>query len=205
MGVGRDVRTVLRRRLESPVSNRSAFMSTWPMLATAAAVLLAAILVVAAMTKLGNRRRTEADFAALALPFAGPLAVAVPLVELAVAPALLIRPRVGAIAALALLTSFTVVLARALLVARRRGSTISCSCFGSLSRRPITSATLARNVVLIVLALSAVTTTQLSVPSLATLVSVSLVAMTAVVIGQLLVVRRQLGRIWSVELAGEVR
>jgi hypothetical protein len=82
---------------------------------------------------------------------------------------------------------------------------ISCSCFGSLSRRPITWVTLARNAALIALALSAVTTARPPVPSLAGLIAVSLVAMIVTVIGQLLVIRRRLGRIWSVELAGEVR
>jgi len=58
--------------------------------------------------------------------------------------------------------------------------------------------------VLIALATLAATTTSLVRPDLAALVTVSMLVLITVVIGQLFIVRRQLGKIWSVELAGEI-
>jgi len=180
----------------SPVT--SSLGAIWPTVSTAAVVIVAMVFAVAGWTKLRNPKQTGADFKSLGLPLAQPLARIIPVVELVVAVGLILQPRI-ALVAVALLLLFTLVLGRAL----RQGSPIHCSCFGSLNREPITRATLVRNALLIALAASAATTSSLARPDLAALVTVSMLAVITVVIGQLFVVRRQLGRIWSVELAGE--
>lgn len=59
--------------------------------------------------------------------------------------------RQAAIVAIVLLVIFTAVLLRAL----RRGETPTCSCFGSLSARPISGRSLVRNAAFLVLAVVA--------------------------------------------------
>jgi uncharacterized membrane protein YphA (DoxX/SURF4 family) len=110
--------------------------------------LLAAVFAIAGAGKLadldGSRRALE-DFAVppgLAR-FAGP---ALPLAELAVALALLVRPSavVGAAGALALLCVF----AGGVVYAIAKGRAPDCHCFGQLHSEPAGPATLARNAAL---------------------------------------------------------
>jgi uncharacterized membrane protein YphA (DoxX/SURF4 family) len=110
-------------------------------IATALAWLLAGGLLVAAGTKLRDRRATAGAFAALDLPAAGALAWAVPVAEVATAVLLLGAPRSGGAAALLLLVAFSAFLAHRL----RGGRTIACGCFGSVRSAPTTSAALLRN------------------------------------------------------------
>jgi hypothetical protein len=86
------------------------------------------------------------------LPAASFLATAVPLAELGVAVALVVRPRVGGILAIAMLAAFTLILRRAI----AKGSHASCACFGSASTDPITWVELARNAMLSMLAIAAI-------------------------------------------------
>ena len=69
------------------------------------------------------------------------LARVVPLVELAVAVALLAAPAVGGVATLVLLSGFTAVLVRAI----RRGDEVRCACFGQAGGPPLSWVELARN------------------------------------------------------------
>lgn len=118
-----------------------------------AALLLAAVMLRAAIAKLGSRRQTEEDFASLGLVAAGRLAVIVPVVELAVAALLVTAPGWGGVVAAALLAAFTAILVRVL---RRPGGLVpSCACFGGSNRSPISWRHLARNGVLLALALVA--------------------------------------------------
>lgn len=112
--------------------------------------LLASVFLVAAAGKLldlaGSRRALE-EFGvpARVAQLAGP---ALPLAELAVAVALLIRPTAiaGAVGALLLLAVFVAGVARAM----SQGRAPDCHCFGQIHSEPAGPATLARNGVLAV-------------------------------------------------------
>ena len=205
MGFGRSLRTILRRGLGSTVI--TSLTASWPTLATAAALILAALFAVAAVAKLADHDQTAADFAALGLrrQLSGPLARLVPVAELGLAAGLLLRPQLGGVLSAITLLGFTVVLSRALRRSRQRGTAVRCSCFGSADRKPISRLTLARNGALLMLAVAAASQPALTQPDLAVLMLATLVALMAVVLVQLQQTRRQLGRIWSVELAGEGR
>src|SRR5687767_14532082 len=117
--------------------------------ASAAALVLAAVFVWAAGAKLANRAETERGFRELGLPAVA--ATLVPIVELALAIALIVIPTWGAVFALALLVGFTTFLALAI----RSGVRAGCNCFGSARRTPISWTALLRNAVLALLALVA--------------------------------------------------
>src|SRR5687767_4187066 len=124
-------------------------------LALIARLVLAAVFAVAGATKLADRpgtRKAAVDFGAPER-FAAPIAVLLPLAELAVA-ALLVFPSTavaGAVGALALLALFTVAISASLL----RGQAPDCHCFGQLHSAPASWKTLARNGVLAALAVVA--------------------------------------------------
>lgn len=171
---------------------------------TLAAVTLAAVLVVAAAAKFRNPQDTAREFAQLGLPLPERLATFVPGAEVVAAAALLIRPMVGALIAGLLLVSFTLVLVEILQNHEPGSEPASCSCFGSLSRRPVSPMTVARNMGLLALAGLAALTPSLAAPDLASLVIVSTLALLTAVTGHLLWMRSRLGALWSVELAGEL-
>lgn len=120
------------------------------MIVLVARLLLAAVFALSAFGKLGRRPQTESTLAAFGVParLHRPVAVALPLAELAIALALL--PAVSApyagVAALLLLVAFTVAVGLAL----ARGDAVDCNCFGSLRASRITGWTLARNLALLV-------------------------------------------------------
>ena len=119
----------------------------------AARMLVAALFVIAAVTKLGD----PAGTARAIVDFGGRRRYApigarlLPLLELSIAVALLIQPLAvaGAIAALAVLTVFTAAIVNAL---RHRRSP-DCGCFGNLWSKPVSGWTVARNVGLLLVAL----------------------------------------------------
>ncbi len=121
--------------------------------ATAAALVLAAIMVVAAVAKLRSPSGTRADFESMGLIGAGPLSVAVPVVEFLVAVLLIVAPGWGGVLAAAILVTFTVVIVRILMDPTRLSP--SCACFGGFARSPLSSRHLVRNALLLVLALVA--------------------------------------------------
>lgn len=163
------------------------------------AVLLAAVFAVAAATKISNRQTTVREFTQLGLPAPAMLARIVPAAELIVTAALVLRPRLGAMLATIMLLGFTAVIIATI----RSGRTVSCGCLGALSRKPVTVATAARNAVLLAMAGLASGPRSLSLPDPeAVMVSLSLLLLASVAI-QLLALRQEIGRIWSVELAGE--
>lgn len=173
-------------------------------LAPIAGLLLAAVFALAAVTKAVDSTATTAEFTALGLPRPGLLARLVPPAELVIALALVTRPTIGALLATLALAAFSAVLIAAL----RTGRSVSCGCLGSLSREPISVVTLARNAcfgAMAALAATGPTPTGLAValPSL----ELGMATGTALVIGligyQLSALRAQIGRLWSVELAGE--
>lgn len=165
------------------------------------AILLAAVFAVAAVTKLTDRAGTVAEFSQLRIPRPNLLAPLVSLVELITAAALLLQPRAGAILAIGLLGCFTAVIVATI----RSGRTVSCGCLGALSRQPVSITTVARNLGFLAMAGLAGSTTALTAPDPASIMtSISLLLLAAVGL-QLLALRRSIGRLWSVELAGESR
>jgi peroxiredoxin len=111
----------------------------------AARTCLAAIFLFAAVMKLVAPARTWDAMSDFGVPraFAGLTAGAVVIAELLVATALVIpsSARWGAIAAFGLLAAFSAAVA----VALKRGDSVACNCFGSLTEQPVGRATLVRN------------------------------------------------------------
>ena len=114
-------------------------------LGLATAVALAAVFAFAGLAKLRDLDATRTAIAAFGAPgrLVGPLALAIPVAELAVAALLLpATTRVaGAGGALALLAIFSAAIAVNLAL----GRTPDCNCFGSLHSGPTSRLTLARN------------------------------------------------------------
>lgn len=161
--------------------------------ATALGWVLAGVLAWTGAAKLRRPGRTAAAFAALGLPGAGTLAIAVPAAELLTATLLVALPRVGGAAAALLLGGFTVFLA----VRLRGGGTVDCGCFGTARSEPLTAAALLRNALLMGAAGAASVSGSAAVPSLEAV----LVAGAAFLIGALAValldVRLRIGRLWD--------
>jgi methylamine utilization protein MauE len=117
-----------------------------------ARLLLAAVFAVAAVGKLARREQTEETLGKFGVGagLRSPLAIALPLAELAIAVGLL--PAVSApwagVAAFLLLSAFTVGVARIL----RGEEEVECNCFGSLAPSRVSGWTLARNAGLLVIA-----------------------------------------------------
>jgi uncharacterized membrane protein YphA (DoxX/SURF4 family) len=118
--------------------------------AEVAGVLLAVVFVRAGVAKLTRPAPTAAAFAAMSLPAPAVLARAVPVVELALAVALVASPAVGGAAALALLALFSAVLVRHV------GTETGCGCFGAAHARAVSRSDLLRNAVLAALAFVAI-------------------------------------------------
>ena len=120
-----------------------------------ARLLLAAVFAVAAVTKLADREGTKKAVIAFGTPerLAAPLAILLPLAELAVAGLLLPATTAvyGAVGALVLLAVFSIAIA----VSLARGRTPDCHCFGQLHSEPASWKTLVRNGALAVVAVVA--------------------------------------------------
>jgi uncharacterized membrane protein YphA (DoxX/SURF4 family) len=122
-------------------------------MAVVAGVVLGAVLLLSGAAKLAAGPRWAAQAAALGSP-----AIAVPVVpwvEVALGSLLVTgvwRPVVAVVSA-ALLAAFTVLLVVRLVQGRRP----PCACFGAWSTRPVGYGSVARNLVLIALALLAAT------------------------------------------------
>ncbi len=119
-------------------------------------IALAAIFVTAAVGKLLDRegaRQAMRDFGA-PVRLAGPAALLLPVVEIAVALALIppVTGWFGAIGALLLLAIFSAAIALSI----ARGRAPDCHCFGQLGGGPVGLSTLARNAGFIAIALVAV-------------------------------------------------
>jgi hypothetical protein len=119
--------------------------------AAAAAIVLGLAFLVAGVAKLAAGRDWPSMAATMGVP--ATVAAAVPWLELVLGGALVVRLAmpVPAIAAILLLVAFTVVIARRLAA----GGHPPCSCFGAWSARPLGPAHVARNAVLLALAVLA--------------------------------------------------
>jgi Methylamine utilisation protein MauE len=179
---------------------------------TLCALITAAVLFWAAVVKLRTPVSTAAALSALGLPglpgfsSAGDshraVARVLPLAEICVAVAILSVPQFGSGVAVALLLAFSVVVARVLVT--KPGESIRCGCFGA-SSAAISSATLLRNVLLIGCALAPVFVagTVRSVPSFASVVTVTAGIVISTVAVQLLTLRSEIGSVWSVRRSAE--
>jgi thiol-disulfide isomerase/thioredoxin/uncharacterized membrane protein YphA (DoxX/SURF4 family) len=120
-----------------------------------ARLVLTPVFAVAGFTKLADQDKTREMLAGFGAPQAHLrwMALALPLVELAVAVALIAPPLAyaGALAAAALLLLFTGIIVFNL----ARGRRPACNCFGQISATPIGPITLIRNGILTALALLA--------------------------------------------------
>lgn len=116
-------------------------------------VLLAIVFATAGVAKLFDQRGSRRALIGFGVPqtLAPAVGLALPLAEIAVAIALVLRPsaRWGALAALVLLISFIAGISRAM----RRGRAPDCHCFGQLHSAPAGRGTLIRNGVLAGLAI----------------------------------------------------
>lgn len=139
-------------------------------------MLLAAVFVRAGAAKLARPTQAATSFVALGVPAAVTAARAVPAAELVVAVALLAVPRAGAIGALALLLPFTAVLTRAV----RAGSQAPCNCLGRARTDPVSAVDVVRNVLLLALALVAVSARAPVVPGAPAVVAAVVAAAGAV-------------------------
>jgi hypothetical protein len=117
-----------------------------------ARLLLATVFVLSGVTKLADRAGSRAGMLGFGVPklLAGPLAASLPIVEIVLAAALVPVATAwwGAAGLVTLVMAFTVVISVNLIHGRRP----ACHCFGQLSPGPIGWPTLARNLVLGVVA-----------------------------------------------------
>lgn len=154
------------------------------------AVGLAAVFAWAGVAKLRFPRRTRRAFRALNVD--PTLARLVPMIELALALALVVAPRTGIVAVL-LVGVFTVVLARA-------DDGVSCACFGSASSEPVSWVQLVRNGMLAAAAGVAATARPV-VPDLAAVLAAAGIAAIAVVVLSLADLKRRTGAVLRVRTA----
>jgi len=118
---------------------------------TAAAVVVAAVLLLAGVLKLARPAEWRAQASGLGVPAV--VANVVPFVEIGLGAALVVQwqRHLLAWAAAALFGAFSVLL----VVRLAQGKRPPCACFGALSSRPIGAAHLARNAVFIAVAVLA--------------------------------------------------
>jgi uncharacterized membrane protein YphA (DoxX/SURF4 family) len=147
---------------------------------------LAAVFVLAGVTKLRRPASTRQDLGEWGLPtWAIPGAsVGLPAIELAVAAMLLIEPfaAVGAACAFGLLVLFSSLIG----INLWRGHRPACACFGTLTRARIGPGTLARNVVFLAVACALLIPPQdlpvaFSAPYVPSALTIALIAMASVI------------------------
>lgn len=126
-----------------------------------AAIVLAVMFAVAALTKLRDRDGTAASFATLGVPNPTSAAKFLPLPELTAAALLIVVPFVGGLVVLVLLALFTTFVVGRL----RAGVVAPCACFGNASSQPLSWVTVARNVLMGALAVLTLAATRPTLPT----------------------------------------
>lgn len=172
----------------------------------AAPILLTMTLLVSGIAKLGERRGTQDAMTSLRLPARGThhlVAGVLPVAEIVVA-LLLWVPLVPlqvvlALFALVLMLAYLVIIARALTFPEK----VECSCFGSLASPTVSRATLARNVLLSLLALvTVVAAAQGSIAHAVVRSPLSLLAMVVVLVVAMVLVVLVLGGVEKSDAEG---
>ena len=122
------------------------------MLGVIASIILGGVMCVAGGSKIAMGDRWPVEAQALGAPKA--IAPVVPWIEIALGALLIvqIQPEVVGVLTLALLMTFTLLIARQL----QKGHRPVCACFGSWSSKPLSGKHVARNAGFIVLALIAI-------------------------------------------------
>jgi hypothetical protein len=148
--------------------------------ALVARVNLAAAFALSAGAKLADLPATGAALAAFGAPAPVVAARALPALEAAVAVALLAFPDHPApgLAAMATVAAFTAMVARRL----AQGRAVPCPCFGARDGRPVSGATLVRNLALLLLAAVAVLPAGGAAPGPAAAALAVTVPLTAIVL-----------------------
>jgi hypothetical protein len=160
-------------------------------LSAAAALLLAGVFAIASAAKLRRPVLTRSAVAQFGLPTS--LARPLPLVELFAAMLLVASPRVGGVFAFVLLCLFTMVVVRTL----AHGRVVRCGCFGSVDDRPISAATIVRNVALLVGAgVAALGRSFATRPALAAVITVVVGAASVAVVIALMTLRSDTGALF---------
>ena len=135
-------------RAESRAMSAATILARMDTVVLGVRVVLAAVFAVAGLAKLFDQPGAREALIGFHVPdrFVAPVAVLLPLAELATATALLVQvtARWGAAAAVVLLGAFVVGITRAL----SRGEAPDCHCFGQISSSPAGRGTLIRNAVL---------------------------------------------------------
>lgn len=134
-------------------------------LSSIGAVVLAGVLAWAAVLKVANHDSTVEGFALLGLPRPAQAAWLVPVLELAIAVALVLVPGWGGVAAFVMLSGFTTFLITMI----RSGVSVPCRCFGASGEAAVSKRDVARNMVLLVVAGSSATLDNLLTPGIADL------------------------------------
>jgi uncharacterized membrane protein YphA (DoxX/SURF4 family) len=181
--------------------------------AALAGPVLMLVFAASAIAKLRRPAATRQAFARLGVPMPGLAARLVPFVEVALCALLVIAPRPAAAMALALLAVFTLVLLPAAASNRSAGTDgfapVTCGCFGSASAAPVSPVEIVRNAVIMAAAALAAAAgpselgSGLRTVTLADIVSASTAILIVTVALQLLALKRDIGSIWGVRLAGE--
>lgn len=188
-------------------------------LATLCALLLIVVFVWSALAKLRRPASTAEAFGQLGVPLPKLTARLVPAAELALAGLLAINATFGSALSIIVLIVFTLILlpaafafappTRAESGTDTRRAAISCGCFGSASTEPISWVEVIRNLFLIVAAVLAAlrgpTAISIAVAdvSLPDLIAFSTAGLVGAVTLQLVALKRDIGAIWRVDLAGE--
>lgn len=164
-----------------------------------AALILAGVFAFSAVAKLRDPSASRRALRAARVPGSAVIALAVPVVELSVAAALLVRPDVGAVAAIVVLAVFTGFIAY-LLVKR---IDVSCGCFGANATESVSSVDIVRNTFLLFAAFVAL---QAGAPVAVALEEVVLASTTlaiVVVVLAAMTTRNKLGQLFDNRLPGE--
>ena len=166
-------------------------VSILEVLSSAAALVVAAVLLCASVSKFVRPAATARSFRDLGLRAPSLSGRLVPATELSIGLCCLVRPRLGAWLAFALLVAFTAILVPVV----RSGRTVNCGCFGGTGAAPVTGTTLVRNGGLMVGALIATESSGLAGGLPTALVASGAVASAAMVL-TLLDVRQTAGRLF---------
>ncbi len=164
-----------------------------------AAVALSLVMLYAAQSKLRTHQTTAHSFRQLGLPQPSLVAWLVPLAEILIAAALILLPGWGGVAAFVMLVGFTTFLIGIL----RSGATVSCGCFGSSNDEPVSLSDIGRNLILLGFAGASAFIEQLTRPTLAAVMVVSIAGLIGMMVVQLVSLRSQIGSLFRIELAGE--
>ncbi len=157
IGIALDLRTV---ELYCPRADNNGVVTSAG-IGYLAALFLAAMFVVAAVAKLRHVGQTADEFDLLGVPGPDAMARIVPVVELAIAVALVWSPSVGGLASLVTLAFFTTFLIGRL----RSGVRVPCACFGAAGTAPLSGIEIVRNLALVVLAATAMLAQGPTLPS----------------------------------------